>query len=1067
MSGFISAQESQALLDAAKAKYGGTDSNGNRKYRYDEDGTGTDMNGDGIPEISCSQMVYKALKDAELPVQYLSARGDKQGRGLNSNWADRFYGQVDISDVRPGDLIVFRAHVGLVESVYYDTSIGKYRGTFFHSEGYSGGPTTTGFILDPRSQRPGYVDNYYGDNEPITRFLRPKSPEPGGTYPPLTPSGNLVWPDGTIPVQSSESRRSDASALDSLLSIFVSNAEAADTAPAPVCPLILDLDRDGIETTAVTDGAYFDHDKNGFAEQTGWASPDDGILVRDINGNGIIDNGGELFGDHTLLQNGQTAANGFAVLAQFDQNNDFKIDSSDTAIWSQLKIWQDIDGDGYSSPDELFTLREEGIASINTGYTPSTYVDANGNEHREVGTFTRTDSTTGTATDVWFKTNNAYTIADEWLDDTAVAALPDLQGYGNVYDLHQAMVRGGSGSGSLQDLVGQFVLATDAATRNALDTNGYDLTDRIILKWTGADGVAAGSRGPSFDAKKLATIETLFGQAFEGIDHSPNPNDNAAIYLNKAYHGLHEMFYAELAAQTFEKSLYDTISYTWDDASESIKGDLTQVAATLHGELSNSSMYEAGKVDLSEFVRTLRGLDAQGMMNFYDFRSQVTGGDESLSWIVDSVGQQYFLYGNDTGQTLSGANIPSEWGMGGNTVSELAMYGGAGNDNVEGGCSNDVLYGGAGNDYLWGGGGGDDTLNGGADADTLDAQNGNDMLYGGAGNDTLQGGPGNDYLDGGAGDDLLKGQAGDDTYVWGTNAGNDIIDQTGNDGSDTLQLGGTLTPDSFDYTSTGSAWSYGYDGGGDLVMKAKDTGETLTFKRWLADSTVRVQSVHFGDGTELTSSQIAERIIVQPVGTSGNDTINNGYDGYRMVVDGLAGNDTIYGKNMDDILRGGDGSDTVSGDAGNDTLYGDAGNDSLQGGSGNDFLDGGLGNDTLSGGAGNDIYVWGTGAGNDIISQGSNEGNDVLQLGAGLTPDSFDYQGQNTGTFVLKINSTGETLTMPNWLSDPSKRISTFHFADGTDLTSAQVDARIPITVTGTSGNDSLDSNNDNYKATL
>ena len=53
-------------------------------------------------------------------------------------------------------------------------------------------------------------------------------------------------------------------------------------------PLILDLDGDGVETTLATDGAYFDHDKNGFAEQTGWAGSDDGLLVWDRNNDGII-----------------------------------------------------------------------------------------------------------------------------------------------------------------------------------------------------------------------------------------------------------------------------------------------------------------------------------------------------------------------------------------------------------------------------------------------------------------------------------------------------------------------------------------------------------------------------------------------------------------------------------------------------------------------------------------------------------------------------------------------------------------------------------------------------------
>jgi len=44
-------------------------------------------------------------------------------------------------------------------------------------------------------------------------------------------------------------------------------------------PIALDLNGDGITTTGLHDGAYFDHDGNGFAEQTGWVNSQDGILV--------------------------------------------------------------------------------------------------------------------------------------------------------------------------------------------------------------------------------------------------------------------------------------------------------------------------------------------------------------------------------------------------------------------------------------------------------------------------------------------------------------------------------------------------------------------------------------------------------------------------------------------------------------------------------------------------------------------------------------------------------------------------------------------------------------------
>lgn len=82
-----------------------------------------------------------------------------------------------------------------------------------------------------------------------------------------------------------------------------------------------DLNGDGqLSTAAEGTGARFDFDANGFAESAGWVAPADGLVVRDLNGNGTIDSGRELFGDQTQLPNGSFAANGFqamAVLASF------------------------------------------------------------------------------------------------------------------------------------------------------------------------------------------------------------------------------------------------------------------------------------------------------------------------------------------------------------------------------------------------------------------------------------------------------------------------------------------------------------------------------------------------------------------------------------------------------------------------------------------------------------------------------------------------------------------------------------------------------------------------------
>jgi len=85
---------------------------------------------------------------------------------------------------------------------------------------------------------------------------------------------------------------------------YFQKAGSAGEPISPNSPIILDLDGDGIETIGYKEGAYFDHDGNGFAEETGWASSDDGILALDRNGDGLINNGKELFGDNTFLING-------------------------------------------------------------------------------------------------------------------------------------------------------------------------------------------------------------------------------------------------------------------------------------------------------------------------------------------------------------------------------------------------------------------------------------------------------------------------------------------------------------------------------------------------------------------------------------------------------------------------------------------------------------------------------------------------------------------------------------------------------------------------------------------
>ena len=166
-------------------------------------------------------------------------------------------------------------------------------------------------------------------------------------------------------------------------------------------PLVLDLDGDGIETVASNGlaGALFDQNGDGIRTATGWVKSDDGILVRDINGNGTIDNGSEVFGDSTALAAGGTAADGFAALSGMDSNGDGVVNSAD-ANFSQLQIWRDLNQNGVSDAGELFTLQQSGIQSINTAAAKRHPLPVAGGILAETGSYMRTDGTVSTMGDV-------------------------------------------------------------------------------------------------------------------------------------------------------------------------------------------------------------------------------------------------------------------------------------------------------------------------------------------------------------------------------------------------------------------------------------------------------------------------------------------------------------------------------------------------------------------------------------------------------------------------------------------------------------------------------------------
>lgn len=135
--------------------------------------------------------------------------------------------------------------------------------------------------------------------------------------------------------------------------------QAKDEAECRADPIVIDLDRDGLEFRSLTQVlAFFDFDADGFAERTAWVSRDEGILVRDLDGDGRITSRAEIFA--------APGAIGFEGLRALDENWDWQLDAQDAAFVS-LQVWRDRDEDGATDPGELVSLASLGIVSIDLG----------------------------------------------------------------------------------------------------------------------------------------------------------------------------------------------------------------------------------------------------------------------------------------------------------------------------------------------------------------------------------------------------------------------------------------------------------------------------------------------------------------------------------------------------------------------------------------------------------------------------------------------------------------------------------------------------------------------------
>ena len=655
-------------------------------------------------------------------------------------------------------------------------------------------------------------------------------------------------------------------------------------------PVIIDLDGDGVELVPLSASATIkDLDDDGYKEATGWVSADDGLLVIDLDADGIIDQTKEL----VLTEWAEEASTDLEALQlAFDTNNDLTFNALDDQFAS-FRIWQDLDLDGEADEGELQTLEDAGLVSIDLSYSSiddaPVWTDNDGDGVIDDGELSAELAAEGAAVIENRDGNLIYrSTSIEWNDDRE----------GKAYDTAFQYISTGI---KRTESEGNIEIEYDDGSK-AIQFTGTESIS-LALGASGYYSVFGGSGNDDFHVIGDEQVVIDGGGGDDAISGSSSD----------------DVLSGGAGADTINAGAgHDLIIFDADDAPSAIDGGEGYDVAYAEG--------------LSPVSIDLGASNLEGLYGNVGNDTIYTTGDEGV-----------LIQGDDGDDSITGGS-GNDLLAGGDGADTL--QGGVGNDiifmdaedltaNVDGGEGEDTLYisdtesvvinltdsnfeagrGGSGDDMISATGDDNVSITGGDGNDSLSGGSGKDSLYGEVGDDTLSGGAGSDVLDGGVGNDLIESGAGEDLIKFGKGYGQDIVE---NAGEDFIYLNSDVLLEDLHFSKADN----------DLVLTLRDTTDTLTLKGWFSGYQNQAK------GFVLSSSDLVDPDYVYVLDDNTDTYDFDTSKKWHLIT--LGGNDNITGGTYGDFFDLGEGDDIAKGGDGDDTLLGGAGSDSLDGQEGSD-----------------------------------------------------------------------------------------------------------------------------------